>query len=180
MDEIFKRIRDLRKQHDYTLKDLSDKTGLSVSFLSQVERGSTSLALTSLKKIADAYDVPITDFFENVSNQNYVVKAEEQKSFRIEGSSAEFSRLGGMFTGRMLEPIIVTYDPGGAEHNVFNHPGEEFYLVLEGAVIFNVDGKEYLLKAGDSLHFPSTLPHFWVNPLNQKSKVLCVLTPVLF
>lgn len=59
MDEVYKRIRDLRKKHDYTLKDLSDKTGLSVSFLSQVERGATTLAITSLKKIADAFEVPI-------------------------------------------------------------------------------------------------------------------------
>jgi transcriptional regulator with XRE-family HTH domain len=180
MDEISKRIRDLRKQHNLTLKDLSEKTGLSVSFLSQVERGSTSLAITSLKKIADAFDVPITDFFENYANQNFVVKVEEQKAFRIEGSNAEYTRLGGAFSGRALEPMLVSLDPGSNYGNVFSHPGEEFYYVLEGAVIFNVDGKEYLVKAGDSIHFPSSLLHYWTNPLTQKSKIVCVLTPVIF
>ncbi|MGO0063157.1 helix-turn-helix domain-containing protein [Brevibacillus fluminis] len=180
MEEIYKRIRDLRKQHDYTLKDLSEKTGLSVSFLSQVERGATSLAITSLKKIADAFEVPITDFFENFSNQNYVVKVDEQKPFRIEGNTAEYRRLAGDFSGRMLEPMIVTLEPNTVQGSVFNHPGEEFFYVLEGAVIFEVDGKEYLLKAGDSIHYPSNLPHMWSNPLNQTSKVLSVLTPVIF
>ncbi|MDA5107943.1 helix-turn-helix domain-containing protein [Brevibacillus thermoruber] len=180
MDEIYKKIRELRKHHDFTLKDLSEKTGLSVSFLSQVERGTTSLAITSLKKIADAFEVPITAFFENESNQNFVVKAESQKPFRIEGSGAEYTRLGGDFYGRELEPLLVTLSPNMIQDNVFNHPGEEFYYVLEGAVIFHVDGHEYLVKAGDSIHFPSKLPHFWSNPLNQTSKILCVLTPVIF
>ncbi|WP_134698659.1 helix-turn-helix domain-containing protein [Ammoniphilus sp. YIM 78166] len=180
MDEIYKKIKDLRKQHDMTLKDLSEKTGLSISFLSQVERGSTSLAITSLKKIADAFEVPITDFFENEGNQNFHVRADSQKPFRIEGSPAEYTRLGGNFNGRALEPIIVTLGPDVVQDNVFSHPGEEFYYVMEGAVIFHVDGKEYLVKAGDSIHFPSHLSHFWSNPLHQTCKILCVLTPVIF
>ncbi|SHE32775.1 helix-turn-helix domain-containing protein [Desulforamulus putei] len=180
MEEIYEKIRTLRVQQNLTLKELSEKTGLSVSFLSQVERGTSSLAITSLKKIADAFNVPITSFFDSENNQNFLVKAEEQKPFRIEGSKAEYTRLGGEFSGKVLEPLLVTLDPGKTHENVFSHPGEEFYYVLEGAVIFNVDGKEYLVKKGDSIHYPSELPHFWLNPLEQKAKVLCVLTPVIF
>ena len=179
MEETYKKIRVLRKQRDLTLKELSEKTGLSISFLSQVERGSTSLAITSLKKIADALEVPITDFFENEENKNFVVKLESQKPFRIEGSNAEYIRLGGNFYGRSLEPLIVTLEPL-FEGDVFSHPGEEFYYILEGAVIFNVDGKEYLVKAGESIHFPSSLPHSWSNPLPHKSKILSITTPAIF
>lgn len=49
-----------------TLKNLSEKTNLSISFLSQIERGSSSLAITSLKKIADAFGVPITYFLSPI------------------------------------------------------------------------------------------------------------------
>lgn len=180
MEEICEKIRSLRNRQNLTLKELSEKTGLSVSFLSQVERGTSSLAITSLKKIADALNVPITSFFTSYQNQNFLVKKEEQKAFRIEGSTAEYIRLGGEFSGKVLEPLLVTLDPGQTRDNVFSHPGEEFYYVLEGAVIFNVDGKEYLVKKGDSIHYPSGLPHFWLNPLEQKAKILCVLTPVIF
>ncbi|MBM7855064.1 transcriptional regulator with XRE-family HTH domain [Desulfohalotomaculum tongense] len=178
--EICEKIRELRNQQNLTLKDLSEKTGLSVSFLSQVERGTSSLAITSLKKIADALNVPITIFFDSYQNKNFVVKAEEQKTFRIEGSSAKYTRLSGEFSGKVLEPLLVTLDPGKTHEAKFSHPGEEFFYVLEGAVIFNVDGQEYLLKKGDSIHYPSKLPHFWFNPLEQKAKILCVLTPVIF
>lgn len=180
MEEIYKKLRELRKQQNLTLKDVSEKTGLSVSYLSQVERGSTSLTITSLKKIADAFDIPITYFFENESNQNFVVKLEQQKPFYIEGSTTQYTRLGGAFTGRCLEPMLVTLAPHVVQDNVFSHPGEEFYYVLQGAIIFNVDGEDYLVKAGDSIHFPSNLPHYWSNPLDQPSQVLCVLTPVIF
>ncbi|MFF2876425.1 helix-turn-helix domain-containing protein [Gottfriedia sp. NPDC057991] len=180
MDEIYKRIKELRKQKDYTLKDLSEKTGLSVSFLSQIERGATSLAITSLKKIADAFELPITSFFEESVSHNYRVKVEEQKSFRIETSNSEYVRISGEFPGRMLESIIITIDPNVEKDIVHTHQGEELYYVLEGVVIFNIDGEEYLVKSGESIHFPSTLPHYWSNPLNQPSKLLSVLTPVIF
>lgn len=62
MDDISKKIRGLRIQKGLTLKELSEKTDLSVSFLSQVERGASSLAITSLKKIADALGVKMTYF----------------------------------------------------------------------------------------------------------------------
>lgn len=180
MIEVSDKIRSKRTEQKLTLKGLSEKTGLSVSFLSQVERGSSSLAITSLKKIADALETPITQFFEGLTNHNYSVKSTDHKPFRIEGSSAEYVRLGGSFTGKALEPLHVTLSPGKPQDKVFSHPGEEFYYVLEGVVLFTVDGKEYILKVGDSIHFPSHLPHTWENPLNEDAKVLCVLTPVLF
>ena len=180
MDDINEKIRDLRMQKDLTLKDLSEKTGLSISFLSQVERGTSSLAITSLKKIADALETPITYFFEGEVNQSFTVKKEERKSFRIEGSIAKYSRLGGEFNGRSLEPILVELGPNNKSINVFSHPGEEFYYVVEGEIVFVVDGKEYALKTGDTIHYPSNLPHYWYNPLDQSALVLCVLTPVIF
>lgn len=170
----------MRNQQNMTLKDLSEKTGLSVSFLSQVERGASSLAITSLKKISDALNVPISSFFTGYQNKNFIVKIEEQKPFRIEGSVAQYTRLSGEFAGRNLEPMLVILDAGEKQKSKFGHPGEEFYYVMEGAVIFNIDGQEYLVKKGESIHYPSELPHYWINPLEQKAKLLCVLTPVIF
>lgn len=180
MKEIYEKIKDLRMQHGLTLKELSEKTQLSVSFLSQVERGSSSLAITSLKKIADAFEVNITHFFESHGNNNYMVKLKDQKPFQIEGSESIYSRLSGEFTGRSLEPLLVTLSPNQKQNQTFNHPGEEFYYVLKGAVLFNVDDKEYFVREGESIHFPSERPHYWENPLDQESTLLCVLTPVIF
>lgn len=180
MQNISKKIREIRTQQEMTLKDLSEQTGLSVSFLSQVERGSSSLAITSLKKIADALGTPITGFFTEHSEQSYLVKKETQESFQLEGSNVDYVRLGGVFAGRTLEPLLVTLPPASKRTVTFNHPGEEFYYVLSGKVIFNVNEEELTVGPGDSLHFPSHLPHFWLNPWKEAAQILCVLTPVIF
>jgi len=180
INEIAQKIRDLRKERNLTLKDLSSKTGLSVSFLSQIENGSSSLAITSLKKIAEALGVNINYFFEVPEGHNFLVKSEEEKVFKMEGSNSEFIRISGDFPNRKLEAIITIIPPEQKHGSSFTHPGEEFVYVLDGMLIVNIDGKEYLVKPGDSIHYPSTAEHQWINPLKQETKLLTVLTPLIF
>jgi len=178
--EISGKIRDLRKEQDLTLKDLSEKTGLSVSFLSQVENGYSSLAITSLKKIAEALNVTMNYFFKTPEVHNFLVKTEEEKAFKIEGSNSEFIRISGDFTGRKIESLIIIIPPEQMHGNKSNHPGEEFVYVLEGALIVNLAGIDYLVKAGNSIQYPSTTDHSWINPLNQITKLLSITTPLIF
>lgn len=180
IDKISEKIRDLRKERKLTLRDLSEKTGLSVSFLSQVENNTSSIAITSLKKISDALNIEISYFFKTPEYDNFLVKVEDQEPFKIEGSNSEFIRLSGDFTGRALESIIVTIPPEQQHGHKFGHIGEEFIYVLEGTVIINIDGTDYLVCTGNSIHFPSTIPHIWINPLKQPAKILSVLTPTIF
>lgn len=180
INEISEKIRTLRKGKDLTLKDLSEKTGLSVSFLSQVENGSSSLAITSLKKIAEALNVTISYFFKTPEIHNFLVKVEEEKVFKIEGSNSEFIRISGNFPERKIESMLVIIPPEQMHGSKFNHPGEEFVYVLEGALIVNLGGTDYLVKAGDSIQYPSTTEHSWINPLNQNTKILSVTTPLIF
>lgn len=180
ISEISGKIRNLRKEMDLTLKDLSLKTGLSVSFLSQVENGYSSLAITSLKKIAEALNVSMNYFFKPPEIHNFLVKAQEEKVFKIEGSNSEFIRISGEFTGRKIESLIIIIPPEQMHGSKSSHPGEEFVYVLEGALIVNLAGIDYLVKAGDSIQYPSTTDHSWINPLNQKTKLLSIVTPLIF
>lgn len=93
MEGIYERIRQLRTQQNMTLKELSDKTGLSISFLSQVERGNSSLAITSLQKIAEVLNVSMSSFFEEPVNNTYVTTRSTRKAIQIERSNATFVRL---------------------------------------------------------------------------------------
>lgn len=178
--EISGKIRNLRKEKNLTLKDLSMKTGLSVSFLSQVENGYSSLAITSLKKIAEALNVTMNYFFKTPEIHNFLVKSDEEKTFKIEGSNSEFIRISGDFPGRKIESMIVILPPKEMHGSNSNHPGEEFVYVLEGALIVNLAGTDYLVKAGDSIQYPSTTDHSWLNPLDQNTKFLIVVTPLIF
>lgn len=180
INEIAEKIAALRKQKDLTLKELSEKSGLSISFLSQLENGSSSMAITSLKKIADALEVPINYFFSTLEDHNFHVPKDEQKTFRIEGSGAEYILLSGAFPDRTLETMVVTMLPGQDLGKKFAHNGEEFVYVLEGLLVVDLDGKQYIVKAGESMHYPSTMPHYWSNPLKEPTKLLSIITPALF
>jgi transcriptional regulator with XRE-family HTH domain len=180
MEEIFQKVKQLRIDNGMTLKDLSEKTDLSVSFLSQIERGTSSLAITSLKKIADAFGVKMVYFFEEPENPNYAVKKEEQKPFKLESSESTFIRLSSNFLERKIEPFIVTMQPFQKDLEFVRHPGEEFYYVLNGALLMTINEKEYYLREGEAIHFPSTHLHMWENPLNQETILLSVITPIIF
>lgn len=180
MDHVYEKIRTLRSQKNLTLKDLSEKTGLSISFLSQVERSESSIAINSLQKIAQALGVHITQFFESPAHSNYKVTVEERKSFQIEGSNATYTRLSSEIPSRMLEPLLVSLQPGEDHHGTYSHPGEEFYYVLSGEIVVFVEEQEYRLVEGETMHFPSQLPHRSYNSGKEPAQFLCVCTPVLF
>jgi transcriptional regulator with XRE-family HTH domain len=180
MDEICLKIKELRTKRGLTLKELSDKTDLSVSFLSQIERGTTSLAINSLKKIADAFGMNMTYFFETPKKEKYVVRVNDRKPYEVKGLESQYTRLNGEFPNRSLAPFLIALKPNQKKNNTFHFPGEEFYYVVKGAVVFTVGDEDYFLREGDTIHFPSELPHFGENPLDQETVLLCCITPVIF
>ncbi|MCT4663034.1 MAG: XRE family transcriptional regulator [Tissierellales bacterium] len=180
MNGIAEKIKKARQMKGYTLKEMNARTGLSVSFLSQVENGSSSLAITSLKKIADALEVPIKAFFDDYEEHSYVTKSEEQHPFKLEKANIEYRRLSGDFPDRKIETILVKMGSNEKHREIFTHPGEELVYILEGVLIVNLDGKEYLLKKGDTMHYPSNIPHFWINPIDRENKFLSTTTQVFF
>ncbi len=108
------------------------------------------------------------------------MKKQEREVFQLEGSSSKFIKLSGNFTERNMESILVVIPAEKQHGHKFSHPGEEFIYVLEGAIIANLDGEEYFVNEGDSIHFPSTIPHILSNPLKTDSKILTVVCPAIF
>ncbi|SIT72949.1 helix-turn-helix domain-containing protein [Edaphobacillus lindanitolerans] len=181
MADIHEKIRSLRNERGLTLKELAELTGLSAGFLSMIERGSSSLAITSLKKIADAFNLDITYFFESPNpNRKFHVEKADQKKFWIDTPDNGFVKLSGQFANRGLESLFVTLKPNQQKEYDDSHAGEEFYYILEGVVRFTVDGEKFDVQKGESIHFPSKLPHDYENPTDEEASMLCVMTQLLF
>lgn len=181
MEELHYRIKALRMERNLTLKEMSDQTGLSLSFLSQIERGASSLSISSLKKISDALGIHINYFFQDKEEvQHFVVRSEDQHPFTTGKGSQTYARLTGTFSNRRLEPLKVTLPPGMHEEHSYSHSGEEFYYVLKGEVIFYLNDEKHHLVEGDTIHFPSSMIHQWENPLEVESTVISVVTPTIF
>lgn len=177
--EIGQRIKELRKKKKITLKELGKKTDLSASFLSQVERGVSSMTITTLKKVADALDVPIGELVE-MNMENSFVNYRSAQRLNLQRAYVSYLPLGGRFDGRKLEGLILTMKPNCHDQKMMRHAGEEFYYVLSGTATFYVDGKEYEIAEGEVIHYPSTLPHRTVNKQEEELVMLCVSTPVIF
>lgn len=180
-------IRRLRRERALSLRDLGSLTGFSISFLSLVERGRSSISLTSLHTLAVALDVDMSVFFPapepqpEPPNAAHVSRSSGDTRLSI-GGAHSYRLLGAVGFERSLEPLLVTIEPGEASGPVddYAHEGEEFAYVLSGELMFTVDGVEHRLEPGDGIHYQSTLPHLVRNVGSQPAEVLWVLTPRLF
>ena len=178
--EIGEKINELRSTKGMTLKELGDKANLSVSFLSQAERGLTSITINSLKKIAQAFDTDLNYFFTPPkSHRPMIIRSYEHEIIRIDESKLIYNDLGSDIPNRKLDPMIVTILPTQNIEEVipYEHQGEEFVHVLEGIFTIFLEDKQYELYPGDSIHISSTTPHNWANFTNKLVKILAVSTP---
>ena len=177
------KIRKIRREKNITLKELSEKTELSVSFLSQFEREISSITLVSLKRIADALDISMKELFdgEGDHNRQFVHKGSDGQGLTgLEKKYAGYERLSGKFEGRKLESLLLCMEPYRDDFVPCTHEGEEFIYILEGTARFTVDGQEYEVTEGESIHYPSTLLHRIVNIENRELVFLCIVTPTIF
>ncbi|MGC9530205.1 MAG: helix-turn-helix domain-containing protein [Candidatus Bipolaricaulaceae bacterium] len=179
MQNVGRRIRELRQRRGWTLEGLSERCGLSMSFLSQVERGLSSLSISSLQAICRALEVPLTHFFAPPEGNSQVLRAGQARTrLRIEDSQVTYHLLSGAMPDRMLEALIAEFPPH-YEHPLITHGGEEFGYVVEGKIVLQFEDHEFELGPGDNFHFFSTQPHTIRNPRDVTAKVLWVLTQKL-
>lgn len=147
-------LKNLRKERKLTLKDLAEQTGVSISFLSQVERGKSSVTLESLKKIADALSVNPSVFFAN---------DDPQDELNVRREPFYYKDLSYGVQDASFAPILVTLQPGENEGNAFSHAGHEFLFVVEGLLTVEIDGKPVQLNEQQSILFDARKTHYWYN-----------------
>lgn len=183
-DSIGQQVKRLRSSKKMTLKELSDKVGLSTSFLSQFERGNCTIAIDSLVDIAHALDADLYDILSNViprktKGSRYILRSYERGNTHIQNPREYQTNLSADNTGLDLLAREVTLLPGepGKIAAAAPHTGEEFIMVLEGILTIAFDGKPYQLYPGDTAHFPSTIRHSWYNETPRLTKMLIVNYP---
>lgn len=174
--DVGTRLRQLRSERNKSMRALARDSGLSTNALSMIERGRTSPSVSTLHKIAEALEVPITAFFRlEPSRQDIVFRPAGMRSC-IEFPKGRWEGLGGeQFTDR-LEPFMLTLESGGSSGSYgMLHTGSEFVLCLEGKIEYEVEDLKYILNPGDSLIFAAQLRHRWRNVGEKISRAVIVL-----
>ena len=172
------RFRRLRTRRGLSLAQVARATGVSVGFLSALERGQMRSSISTLRRIARFYRTNILSLFETAAENPRLVRPGQRKVLETTpGVRMELLAWGQT----VMEPHLFRIKPGGGSGESYAHEGEEFLHILRGDFEIWLDSKEhYQLKTGDSLYFESSTPHRWRNPGRSETWLLWVNTPPTF
>jgi transcriptional regulator with XRE-family HTH domain len=178
------KVEGCRKEAGLTLVQLAEASGVSPAAIHKIEKKEMTPSITVLMKIAQALGKKISFFteedrrpFEFVEGAEIGRKGERQVLTSPSGSTMEV--LAMFLAQGQMETCIFTFGPGAASgSDPKAHKGEELFLVLEGEMLFTIDGKETALRKGDSIHFHSERPHRWENRGGRELQFLWVMTPL--
>jgi DNA-binding transcriptional MerR regulator/mannose-6-phosphate isomerase-like protein (cupin superfamily) len=172
------RFRRLRTRRGLSLAQVAQATGVSVGFLSALERGQMRSSVATLQRIARYYGTNILSLFEAAGENPRLVRPAQRKVLETTaGVRMELLAWGNT----AMEPHLFRVKPNGGSGESYTHEGEEFLHVLRGEFEIWLGNKEhYRLTAGDSLYFESLTPHRWKNPGPTETWLLWVNTPPTF
>ncbi|UQI45116.1 cupin domain-containing protein [Streptomyces sp. HU2014] len=159
-------LRRARLEKGHTLERLAELTGLSRSYLSNVERDVNSPTINTLRTIVDALGVSLSRLFREIDGGRRVVTRPDQRVelTRAGVEGVTYTLLNPDPAGR-LEMMLLEVAPGASSGDrPHTHAGEEAGLLLSGELDYWVDGVHYHLTPGDTVSFPSTTPHRYHNP----------------
>jgi transcriptional regulator with XRE-family HTH domain len=173
-------LRDLRKAKRLTLQEVAEQAGISVSYLSQIERNVSRLPIGVLKRISDVLGVHMNWFFQvgpkgALEERDIVVRSGNRRNMSFTGLGITEELLSPNLAGP-LELLISTIQPG-ADSEYYTHDGADAGLVLAGTLELWVGERHFRLYTGDSFAFPSQEPHRCANLGKRPTKVLWVITP---
>lgn len=149
-------VKQIRKSRNWTLQDLADATGLSVSYLSILERGGNSPTIANLQKICQALCITFNELIASLDdNKVFIPKGQRRVIFEENGAVLYEAITEG---NRHIKSICMTvFD--NQEHPSDKHIADEFGYVTCGSMRMTVEGIPYELHAGDSLYICANSAH---------------------
>lgn len=172
------RLRRLRLERGCSLARVAEAAGVSVGFLSALERGQMSASVATLRRLARFYRMNILALFDPSETNPGRVRPADRKVLEA-GPGVRMELLAWGQT--VMEPHLFRVAPSAGSGEAYAHEGEEFLYILAGCLEISLDGGEtHLLEAGDSFYFESSTQHRWSNPGGKDALVLWVNTPPTF
>jgi transcriptional regulator with XRE-family HTH domain len=149
-------VRSLRQSAGLSVAAMAAKVGISKAMLSKIENAQTSCSLSTLARLADGLDVPVTALFRGADSAREAVYTSAGRGSEIIGRGTRVGHhyeLLGALRGqnKRLEPVLVTLTNSSQVFPLFQHPGTELLYMLEGVMVYGHGESEYTLRPGDAL-----------------------------
>ncbi|SDP21257.1 helix-turn-helix domain-containing protein [Desulforhopalus singaporensis] len=175
------KLREVRERKGYTLKDVATRAEVSESLVSQIERNKVSPSIDTLLLIADILDVDYEYLFNDYRQKRKVSIVRKLKRGTIRRDKVAFHQLSvndGAVRDSAIEVFLLEIDPGGEKGDrQYGHAGMEFGIILEGSAELLYGHEQYFLAAGDSVYFPSDMPHLLKNTGSTLLQAIWVISP---
>ncbi|MBF0278851.1 MAG: cupin domain-containing protein [SAR324 cluster bacterium] len=174
------RVQELREDQGLKLKELSEITGLSSSFLSRMEHGATVPSIQTLQIISDSLKVDIGYLFKE-EEKKYVITYQGSRKINHSQRGAKgkvtykVESLAEGMINPFMDPFVLTClarDHEGFES--VQHGGQEIIYVLEGEIEMTLGKKQFVMKKGDAVYHDSTIPHKVISLSKKPAKILSV------
>ena len=173
------RLRARRKALGLTMQKVADDAGLTIGFISQIERGLASPSLSSLAAVARVLDMDTGALFAQPPSPGAITTAGQRPVYGLDPAGLTYERISSSFPGNVLRAVLIHEAPGHRSEPI-RHEGEEMFYILHGALTVEIEGQRHVLQAGDSIHFASTRVHSSWNHTDQSTTILHVCTMDVF
>lgn len=175
MEDIGVRLRDLRKSRKLSIRKVAEATGFSVSFLSKLETGKSSITLKNLIKLLNFYGVTLADVFSQETTRKITYRREDRR--KIDSPEDVTLELLVDDPEAQMEALLGTFQPHARYRDPIKHGGEEFALVVRGEFRFELGKEAHHLREGDCAYFRGEESHAWENLTDGEGVLLMVITP---
>ncbi|MBQ4116003.1 MAG: AMP-binding protein [Clostridia bacterium] len=181
--EVAVRIREMREIFGFTIKEMAEKTEVSVNQYLQYENGQLDFPFTFIHKCSLAFGIGITDLLEgksaHLSSYTVTRKGEGQETAKEEGISIK--NLAPMFRKKIAEPYWVRYEYDEKLQNkpihLTKHSGQEFDFVMSGRLKIQIGDNVEYLSEGDSIYYNSSTPHGMIAVDGRECLFVAVILP---
>ena len=158
--DIGAKLKELRILKGLTQEELADRAELSKGFISQLERDLTSPSIATLMDILQCLGTSIGEFFNETPEEQIVFGKTDYFEKHDQELKNEIKWIIPNAQKNMMEPILLTLEPGGETYPDNPHEGEEFGYVLQGNISIHIGSKPYKAKKGESFYFVSDKKHY--------------------
>jgi transcriptional regulator with XRE-family HTH domain len=177
---IAKQIRELRESRRLTLEQVATRANMSKSFLSKVERCNVSISIAALSRLANAFNVPIGEFFDGDEPDSEVIYVPRGESRSVSCTHRnlyyDYEVLIPRRGTRIMQPTMISIDGRKAHFELRQHPGEQFIFMMEGKMDYVCGNREFTLLPGDCLYLNARVPHGPRVKRSQRARYLVVHT----
>lgn len=173
------RLRELRLSRGYSQRALARLSGLTHATISMIEADKIDSSLGTLKKLLNACNVKMWEFFQQEEGGSVVTPRENIVTIRSKGVRMRY--VAPRSKDRLLEITQEIYEPGAdTGEDVLAHEGQEGGIVLRGTFELILGNAKHMLKPGDSYYFSSTIPHRFRNIGDEEGELINAASPPTF